>query len=100
MRVKGAVIVAAAPGAASVALDMGALLVSLIGRDAIRAALLARVDCVPEGLAVAERRVRRNEIDAELDAVEREERLIDTVDPHIARRPDARPEIVLSLECS
>lgn len=97
---KGNAAVAGALGAAPFALDLSALLVSLMGRDAVRAVLTSAIERIPAGLSASERRARLREIDAELDTIEgEEERLIEeseaTAQP-IARRSDARPEIVLA----
>lgn len=90
----------AAGGIANVRLDLGPLLVSVMGAAAVRKALLATLDAVPEGLGAEARAARLAEIDADLDRLEaEEEKLVEMSeldgDP-IARRPDARPEIVLT----
>lgn len=90
----------AAGGVAHVRLDLGPLLVSVLGASAVRKALLATLDSVPEGLDAEARAARLAEIDAELDRLEgEEEKLVEMSeldgDP-IARRVDARPEIILA----
>ena len=90
----------AAGGVANMRLDLGPLLVSVLGAAAVRKALLATLDAVPEGLDAEARAARLAEIDADLDRLEaEEEKLVEMSeldgDP-IARRPDARPEIILA----
>lgn len=91
----------AAGGVAHVRLDLGPLLVSVLGAGAMRKALLATLDAVPEGLDAAARAGRLAAIDADLDTTEREEeRLIceaELLGDEIERRADARPEILLAL---
>lgn len=91
----------AAGGVAHVRLDLGPLLVSVLGAAAMRKALFATLEQVPEGLDAAARAARLVEIDAELDRLEaQEEQAIEMSeldgDP-IERRGDARPEIVLDM---
>lgn len=89
----------AAGGVAHVRLDLGPLLVAVLGPAAVRKALVGALDAVPEGMPAEARAARLAEIDAELGQLEaEEERLVEMSeldgDP-IARRPDARAEIVL-----
>lgn len=102
LRVKGSAVVTAAPGAAPFSLDLAPLLISIIGPEVARAALLANLHLIPEGLGAAERRTRLDEIEAELLAAEAdEEGLIvesELTDAPVARRVDARPEVVLAVE--
>ena len=99
LRVKGLSVGSA--GAAVATIDLGPMLVALLGADAVRAAFLARMETLPEGMDTTARRLRLAEIDAELDTLEaEEEREIETSESTswpIARRADARPEIVLAL---
>lgn len=90
----------AAGGVAHVRLDLGPLLTAVLGPAAVRKALLATLDAVPEGMPAEARAARLAAIDADLEKLERdEERLVEMSqldgDP-IARRPDARPEIILA----
>lgn len=100
LTVKGTAAVASGVGVAPFALDLSALLVSLLGRAAVRAAILDAIERVPEGLSASQRHERVRELDAELDELEgAEERLIESSEASnhpIARRADARPEIVLA----
>ncbi len=94
----GTVPIAATPGAASVRLQAGPLLVALMGTDAIKSALAASLSAVPEGVPTAARLARIREIAMELDKLEAEEEsLIEVADGAIERRADARPEIVLAV---
>lgn len=90
------------PGAHGiVSIPVGPLLVHMLGAGAVRNALLAELDAVPDLPPAAERAARINEIDAELDRLETaEEALIvesETTAHPIDRRADARPEIVLAV---
>lgn len=82
--------------------NVAPLLAALLGADRLCEALCNGLDdIVPAGMPAADRAERLAEISAELDKLERdEERLIvaseETAAP-IARRADARPEIVLEL---
>jgi hypothetical protein len=100
LTVKGIAVVPSAPCAASFAIDLSPILVSVLGAAAVRAAILDAIEQVPTGLPASERRTRVREIDAELDQLEGdEERLIEESEAAgrpIARRADARPEIVLA----
>jgi hypothetical protein len=100
LTVKGTAAVASGVGLAPFALDLSALMVALLGRAAVRVAILDAIERVPEGLSADQRGARLREIEAELDELEdAEERLIESSEASnhpIARRPDARPEIVLA----
>lgn len=88
-------------GVAPVNLDVGSLLVALIGKDVVRKALLHSLAKVPQGITPQERAARLVEIGTELDNLEaEEERLIvdaEMFGEPITRRRDARPEIVLAV---
>lgn len=90
--------VPAAPGGG---IDAGKLLAAVLGPKAIADALCARLDAAPTSADAEARALRLVEIGRELDTLERdEERLVEAselTDDPIARRPDARPEIVLAL---
>lgn len=79
--------------------DLGPLMVAMIGADKVASVLLADLAAVPEGLPSAERDARLKAIAAELFELEvEEERLICETEAEgapIQRRGDARPEIVL-----
>lgn len=83
------------------AVDLGPVLVALLGPDALAAALSRYVDELPPAADRAERAARLAEIAAELtDLEEREERLICELEKQglqADRRGDARPEIVLAI---
>lgn len=87
-------------GHGSVTVDLGPLLTTLLGADAIKAALLRGIEQVPAGLDKKAKASRLAAIANELDRLEhREERLIEQAEAageHITRRPDARPEVVLA----
>ncbi len=80
--------------------DLGPLMVALLGADKVADVLLTEIDSIPEGMPCAARRARLEEIGAELLALETEEEHLITAaeeaGDYIARRPDARPEIVLA----
>lgn len=100
LRLKGSAVVAAAPGSAPFSLDLAPLLISIVGPEAARAALLANIDLIPEGMGAAERRTRLDEIDVELLAAETDEESLivdsESTETPTTRRADARPEIVLA----
>ncbi len=83
------------------AIDLGPILVSLMGAEPVRRKLHASAQSLPVGLSHAERVDRLTAIGAELDTLEaEEERLIvesEATDSPVQRRPDARPEIVLAV---
>lgn len=88
------------PGPGGV-VDLAPVLASVLGADGLATALQRHVRLMEDGPSVAERAARLAEISAELDRHERdEETLIEaseaTATP-IARRADARPEIVLGV---
>jgi hypothetical protein len=80
--------------------DIGALVVSLVGGEKVRATWLETIDEIPEGLSASEKAKRLAVITRELDRLEaEEERLIVQSEQEgepIARRADARPEIILA----
>lgn len=82
------------------ALNLGPMLVAVLGTDAVERALLRFVDQTPAGAPARERDARTAEIDIELDRLELEEEqtivLAAGKGVHVARRCDARPEIVVS----
>jgi hypothetical protein len=98
LSLRGVVPVPAAPGAASISLSAGPLLVALMGADAVKSALAATLSTVPEGMPTTARLARIAEIASELNKLEAEEEaLIDAADGAIERRADARPEIILAV---
>lgn len=84
-----------AAGVAQINLNAGPLLVAILGTEVVKAALLASLCTVPEGMPSAARVARMAEIGAELDRLEIEEERLCT-ETGAERRPDARPEIVLA----
>jgi len=77
--------------------NFGPLLCTIMGPDAIRAALLASLEGIPEGVASADRLARIGGLSAQLDDLEtQEEGLIVASCGAIERRVDARPEIILN----
>lgn len=89
-----------APGAAPFSVDLGPLLVALIGAKPLRKHLAALVNELPEGLGPDAKAQRLHEIGAILDELEAaEEALIvelELAGEDVLRRADARPEIVLA----
>lgn len=87
-------------GPVHVAIDLLPVMVRLLGAAAVRKALLAGIDDLPEGLTPAERAKRLAGLDDELDTLQtQEERLIREAaldGQDIPRRPDANPVIVLA----
>jgi hypothetical protein len=85
-----------------VRVDVGPLMVALLGVDRVRQAYFADLDTVPAGLSRADRNARIAEIATTLDELETEEECIveesELGDQPIPRRPDARPEIVLGMK--
>ncbi|GAB3647342.1 hypothetical protein [Ramlibacter alkalitolerans] len=79
--------------------DLGPFLVACVGEVKVREAYLASLADMPEGLPRAARDTRLREIASRLDDLElQEEELVErseTSGDPIARRPDARPEVVL-----
>lgn len=88
------------PGPGGV-IDLAPLLASVLGADGLAAALQRHVQLMEDGPNAADRAARLAEIAAELDRIERdEERLIsasEATGAPIARRADARAEIVLEV---
>lgn len=87
-------------GPVYVAVDLLPVMVRLLGAAAVRKALLAGIDDLPEGLTPAERTKRLAALDDELDTLQtQEENLIRGAarDGHdIPRRPDAEARFVLA----
>lgn len=85
----------------SAAIDLGPLMVALVGAKVVRAYLLRGIDSVPVGVGREVKRDRLAAIEQELNRVEREEEAAveqaERDGAPIQRRPDARPEIVLAL---
>ena len=81
--------------------DLGPLMVAMMGAEQVCAFLLADINGVPAGLDRSDRVARIEAIGDELDHLEaEEERLIEESEIEgqpIARRSNARPEIVLAL---
>ena len=81
-------------------LDLGPLLLALLGKAVAKKALSAYVDELPEGLAPKARASRLAAIESELHLLETsEEAAIVDAEQHgevILRRADARPEIILA----
>lgn len=88
-------------GSFPVVIDLGPLLTQLLGTRAVRKALDATLQAVPEGLPHATRAERMATLTDELDRLETdEERLIRDAELNgftIARRADADPAIVLAV---
>jgi hypothetical protein len=88
------------PGAAPFSLDMGPLLISVLGKAAIKKTLSALVDELPDGLEPVAKAKRLAAIEAELLRLETEEEEIivelEQAGETILRRADARPEIILA----
>jgi len=88
------------PGAAAFSLELGPLLISILGKAAIKKSLLPLVEQLPDGLAPEAKAQRQAAIDAELLRLETEEEAriveLEQAGDHILRRPDARPEIILA----
>ena len=76
--------------------NIGPLMVAMLGTDTVKAALMGYLGTLPEGTATAPRLARLQAIAIELDQLETdEESMVDAND--LERRPDARPEIVLAV---
>ena len=88
------------PGAAPFSLDMGPLLISVLGKAAIKKTLSALVAELPDGLEPVAKAKRLAAIEAELLRLETEEEEIivelEQAGETILRRADARPEIILA----
>jgi hypothetical protein len=72
--------------------DLGPLLVALVGATPVRKALAAALANMPEDVTA-----RIAEIERALDTLEEEEERL-CVAHNLDRRPDARPEIILEME--
>lgn len=94
----GLVAPSTAPAPAPFALNLGPMFVALLGNEAVEAALMRFVDETPAGMPARERDARIAEINAELDRLEADEEslivLAGREGEHIARRRDARPDII------
>lgn len=98
LAVRGTAFVQAAPGTAPFNLNLGPLLVALLGENVVRAAILRDLKQLPEGLSAGASKARIRAISSELDQLEaQEEALIDASNGALERRPDARPEIILTV---
>ncbi len=98
LAVRGTANVQPAPGTAPFNLNLGPLLVALIGEKVVRTAILSDLECLPEGLSEGASKTRIRAISSELDQLEaQEEALIDASNGALERRPDARPEIILAM---
>lgn len=88
------------PGPGGV-IDLAPVLASLMGADAMAAALQRHVRLMADGPNAADRAARLAEISAELDRLERDEETqieaSEATGAPIARRADARAEIVLGV---
>jgi hypothetical protein len=88
-------------GSAGIYAALGPAMVAMVGAEQVTARLLAGIEHVPKGLDTAERQARIAAIGDELDKLEAdEEGLISAAEAEgaeVLRRPDARPEIVLTL---
>ncbi len=89
-----------APGAAPLSLDMGPLLLAILGKSAVKKALSGMVDALPEGLSPQDKVKRLKTIEDELYSLEvaEEAAIVDAelAGESVLRRPDARPEIILA----
>ena len=98
--VQGNAAVYQSPGAAPFSIDLGPLLLSVLGKGTIKKAIQPLLDYLPEGLDAPARAQRLAEIDAELLKLEIEEEAAivgaEEAGETILRRPDARPDIVLA----
>jgi hypothetical protein len=98
LTLRSAAPVAAAPGVAQISLNLGPMLVAMLGAGAVKAAFAGVLCTLPEGTDRAKRLDRLGGIALELDALETEEELlIVAAAGAIDRRPDARPEIILAV---
>lgn len=81
--------------------DLAPTLAALIGPDGLADALCKHIADTPDGMAAEDREARVVEIGHELEDLEtQEERLIEATESTgrpIARRGDARPEIILAV---
>jgi hypothetical protein len=98
LTLRSAAPVAAAPGVAQISLNLGPMLVAMLGADAVKAAFAGVLGTLPQGIDRAKRLERLECIGVELDALEQEvELLIVAAAGTVDRRPDARPEIILAV---
>jgi Flp pilus assembly protein TadB len=99
-QVQGNAAVYQSPGAAPFSIDLGPLLVALVGKTAIQKRLAALVDDLPDGLAPTAKAQHLEAIADELLRLETEEEAriveMEQAGETVLRRPDARPEIVLA----
>lgn len=88
------------PGAAPFSLDLGPLLIALMGKAVIQKRLAILIDALPDGMAPQEKAKRLAEIERELDEIEADEEAliveIEQAGESVLRRADARPEIILA----
>lgn len=81
--------------------DLGPLLATIVGPDALAAALNRHIDVLPSGSIRADRAARLAEIEAELDELEDAEEIevcwFEAHGVQVDRRAGARPEIVLKV---
>lgn len=86
--------------AAPLSLDLGPLLVMILGKAAVKKSVSLFIDGLPEGLDPATRARRLAEIERDLYQLETEEEgrvvELENAGEPILRRPDARPEIILA----
>lgn len=86
--------------AAPLSLDLGPLLVMILGKAGVKKSLCVYLDGLPEGLDPESKASRLAEIEGELYQLETEEeaRIVELEDAgeYFLRRPDARPEIILA----
>ncbi len=89
-----------ATGTAKLSMDLSPLLVTLLGQDRVKELLLQACDDLPEGLDPPARILRLAKIDADLEALERDEedRIVELENQGVSimRRPDARPELIIA----
>lgn len=81
--------------------DLGPLLATIVGPDALAAALNRHIDALPSDSTRADRAARLAEIEAELDDLEDAEEVavcrLEAQGLQVDRRASARPEIVLKV---
>lgn len=84
-------------GTAHIAIDLAPLLTAIVGRVAIEKVIADALSKITAGLPAPKRAAKLTELAKQLDALEvQEERLC--AEHGFDRRPDARPEIILSHE--
>jgi len=97
LTLRAAAPVAAAPGVAQISLNLGPMLVALVGAESVKTAFISALGTLPEGMDRTPRLARLSAIADELDTLELEEEgLIVASAGAIERRADARPEIILA----